>query len=73
MKLKYFQRTEIFSTIARQLLGWTNYWTAALVPGWISCLLAIFLERPSRRTALATYVSTVVRRCQTSWCFCSDK
>ena len=48
------------SIFARQCLGWTNYWTAALVPGWLSCFLAIFLERPARRTALATYVSTVV-------------
>ena len=45
--------------LLRRLLGFSNYWTAALIPGFISCLLSIFLERSSRRTALATYVCTV--------------
>ena len=44
----------------RRLLGFTNYWTASLLPGLLSCLLAILLERRSRRSALATYVCTVV-------------
>ena len=45
--------------LLRRLLGFSNYWTAALIPGFISCLLSIFLERSSRRTALATYVCTL--------------
>lgn len=43
----------------RKLLGFSNFWSVALLPGWLCSFLSILVERRSRRTALATYVTNV--------------
>jgi len=43
----------------RALLTFCNFWTVALLPGWIASFLSIFVERPSRRAVLATYVTNL--------------
>lgn len=43
----------------RQLLGFSNFWTLSFLPGWVCSFLSIFLERQSRRSMLATYVTNV--------------
>jgi len=43
----------------RALLTFSNFWTVAFLPGWLASFLSIFVERPSRRAALATYVTNL--------------
>jgi len=43
----------------RALLTFSNFWTVALLPGWLASFLSIFVERQSRRAALATYVTNL--------------
>ncbi|XP_023328885.1 transmembrane protein 135 [Eurytemora carolleeae] len=45
--------------LVRQVLGFCNFWSLGLIPGWISSFLAIFVEKHSRRGMLATYVTNV--------------
>lgn len=44
----------------RNLLGHLNYPSLSFLPGFFSAILAIFIERPARRSLLAVYVANVV-------------
>jgi len=46
--------------IVRKLNGKLGLYTSALVPSFIASFLAILIERPSRRSPLAIYVTNVV-------------
>jgi hypothetical protein len=45
----------------RKLLGHFNVLTVGFLPGFFASCIAILLERPSRRSLLALYVTNVVR------------
>ncbi|KAK8753063.1 hypothetical protein OTU49_002325, partial [Cherax quadricarinatus] len=45
--------------ILRHILGHVNFLSASFLPGFISSLMAINVERPERRPLLAIYVTNV--------------
>jgi hypothetical protein len=44
----------------RFLLGFSNFWTVAFLPGWLCSFLSILVESKGRRGQLATHVTNVV-------------
>lgn len=49
--------------ILRHILGHVNFLSASFLPGFISSLMAINVERPERRPLLAIYVTNVASEC----------
>lgn len=46
--------------VFRKLFGRFGLWSSAFIPSFFANLVAISIERPARRPALAVYVSNVV-------------
>lgn len=55
----------LFLCSLRKLLGHFNLLTVSAVPAFLASVFAIIIERPSRRTLLALYVSNVAT--ETVW------
>lgn len=54
-----------FLCLFRKLFGSFNFLTVSALPSFASCVFSIIIERPSRRTLLALYVSNVAT--ETVW------
>lgn len=55
----------VFLCALRRLLGSYNFYTASYIPAYLAALVAILVERPSRRGLLCLYVSNVAT--ETGW------
>lgn len=52
----------MFIILLRAIMGNFNFLTISFVPSFMASLVAILVERPSRRNLLTLYVTNVVRR-----------